>query len=54
MPVKTLPYGGWLQLDGDHHRLYVYKPYINEGEESVIHVLDTTTLEEVGTIGGAL
>ena len=52
MPVKTLPYGGWLQLDGDHHRLYVYKPYINEGEESVIHVLDTTTLEEVGTTGG--
>ncbi len=52
MPVKTLPYGGWLQLDGDHHRLYVYKPYINEGEESVIHVLDTTTLEEVGTITG--
>ena len=52
MPVKTLPYGGWLQLDGDHHRLYVYKPYINEGEESVIHVLDTNTLEEVGTIQG--
>ena len=52
MPVRTLPYGGWLQLDGDHHRLYVYKPYSNEGEESVIHVLDTTTLEEVGTIEG--
>ena len=52
LPFKTLPYGGWLQLDGDHNRLYVYKPYVNEGEESVIHVLDTTTLEEVGTIGG--
>ena len=52
MPVKTLPYGGWLQLDGDHHRLYVYKPYVTEGEESVIHVIDTTTLEEVGTIEG--
>lgn len=44
MPVKTLPYGGWLQLDGDHHRLYIYKPYVTEGEESVIHVLDTTSL----------
>ena len=52
MPVKTLPYGGWLQLDGDHHRLYIYKPYVTEGEESVIHVIDTTSLEEVGTIEG--
>lgn len=52
MPIKTLPYGGWLQLDGDHQRLYVYKPYVTEGEESVIHVIDTASLEEVGTIEG--
>lgn len=52
MPFKTLPYGGWLQLDSDHQRLYVYKPNVNEGEESLIHVLDTTTLEEMGTIAG--
>ncbi len=52
MPVKTLPYGGWLELDADRHRLYVYKPYVTEGEASVIHVIDTTTLAEVGTIEG--
>jgi hypothetical protein len=52
MPLKKLQYGGWLQLDSEHHRLYIYKPYVNEGEESLIRVIDTTTLEEVGTLEG--
>lgn len=50
-PLTVLPYGGWLELDSDHSRLYVYKPYITQ-EESLIYVIDTNTLETVGTIPG--
>ncbi len=52
LPQAVLPYGGWLQLDSEHNRLYVYRPYISEGEESVIHVIDTATLREIGTVPG--
>jgi hypothetical protein len=50
-PLAVLPYGGWLELDSEHGRLYVYKPFITQ-EASVIHVIDTTTLESVGALEG--
>lgn len=51
-PIKTLPLGGWLELDEANHRLYVYKPTVAEGDAGLIHVLDTTTTEEVGQLTG--
>ena len=53
--LATLPLGGNLELDAQHGRLYVYQPYVREGEDPTIHVVDTTTLAEVGALrGGAL
>ncbi len=53
--LATLPLGGSLELDAQHGRLYVYQPYVREGEDPTIHVVDTTTLAEIGALrGGAL
>ena len=52
-PLKTLPFGGWLELDAAHNRLYVYMPYVVSDQKRVIHVIDTATLEEVGQLEGS-
>lgn len=51
-PVTTLPFGGNLELDERNGRLYVFQPFVREGEEPAIHVLDTATLAEVGVLSG--
>ncbi len=54
-PITTLPLGGNLELDERNGRLYVYQPFVREGEEPAIHVIDTATLAEVGVLrGGAI
>ena len=50
--IKTMPIGGWITLDSANGRVYVNNPYVTEGEDASIHVIDTTTLEEVGTLTG--
>jgi hypothetical protein len=52
-PVKTLNgLGDRLLADPANRRLYVYTRFPPADEPGVIHVIDTTTLEEVGTIAG--
>jgi len=54
-PITTLAMSGNLELDERNSRLYVFEPFVREGEEPVIHVLDTVTLAEVGVLrGGAI
>ncbi|MBP8292158.1 MAG: hypothetical protein KAX65_05255, partial [Caldilineaceae bacterium] len=51
--VKTLTdLGESLLVDPENRRLYVYARYTSEDEPALIHVIDTTTLEEVGTLPG--
>lgn len=54
--LATLPgLGSHLELDARNSRLYVYRSYVQEGETPAIHVIDTTTLAEVGVLrGGAI
>ena len=53
--LATLPIGGNLELDERNGRLYVYQPFVRAGEAPAIHVIDTTTLAEVGVLpGGAI
>ena len=54
--LATLPdLGSNLELDARNGRLYVYRAYVREGEAPAIHVIDTTTLAEVGVLrGGAI
>ena len=51
-PVTTLPLGGNLELDERNGRLYVFQPFVREGEDPAIHVIDTATLAEVGVLSG--
>lgn len=51
--VKTLTgLGESLVADPENGRLYVYDRYTAQDEPALIHVLDTTTLEEIGTLPG--
>ena len=51
--VKTLTdLGESLLVDPENRRLYVYARYTSEDEPALIYVIDTTTLEEVGTLPG--
>jgi hypothetical protein len=53
--LATLPIGGNLELDERNARLYVYQPFVRAGEAPAIHVIDTTTLAEIGVLeGGAI
>lgn len=52
-PQATLPYGGQLELDAARQRLYVFEPFPTQDEAPLIHVLDTNTLEEIGTLPGS-
>ena len=52
-PITVLPFGGWLELDAPNQRLYVYQPYLTQDQPPLIHVIDTTTLAEVGTLPGS-
>lgn len=53
--LTTLPIGGNLELDERNGRLYVYRPFVRDGEEPAIHVIDTATLAEIGVLrGGAI
>lgn len=54
--LATLPaLGSNLELDARNGRLYVYRAFVREGEAPAIHVIDTTTLTEVGVLrGGAI
>lgn len=51
--IKTLPFGGWLELDSAHNRLYAYVPYQSSASKSIIHVVDTLSLEEIGQLEGS-
>ncbi|MBW7882970.1 MAG: hypothetical protein H3C34_10090 [Caldilineaceae bacterium] len=51
-PVALLPFGGRLELDPQHKRLYAYLPYLYADEEPAIHVIDTETLSLVGDLPG--
>ena len=52
-PITVLPFGGWLELDAPNQRLYVFQPYLTQDQPPLIHVIDTTTLAEVGTLPGS-
>ena len=48
--IATLSVGGQLELDATNGRLYVFMPYPSGDDDGLVHVVDTTTLEEVGTL----
>lgn len=50
--LATLPIGGNLELDERNARLYVYRPFVRAGEAPAIHVIDTTTVSEIGVLAG--
>ncbi len=50
--LATLSLGGQLELDATNGRLYVFMPYPSGDDDGLIHVIDTTTLEEVGALPG--
>ena len=50
--IATLSVGGQLELDATNGRLYVFMPYPSGDDDGLVHVVDTTTLEEVGTLPG--
>ncbi|MFN3331420.1 MAG: hypothetical protein ACK47M_02760 [Caldilinea sp.] len=50
--LTTLPVGGNIELDVRNTRLYVYQPFVRAGKAPAIHVIDTTTLTEIGVLAG--